>query len=88
MKILLVNNHTAHLKDLSSALAEHEVEMQNYFPGINFNDQDKDLVILSGGGGEGLEVNDEYEPGRLWYQDEMNFVKTTTKPVLGICMGL
>ena len=87
MKILLVNNHTVHMEDLARALEGHDVEVQNYIPGINFHDEGKDLVILSGGGGEGLEVNDEYQPGKPWYQDEMNFVKTTSKPVLGICMG-
>jgi GMP synthase-like glutamine amidotransferase len=87
MKILLINNHTVHLNSLGKALAGHQVEIQTYRPGLEFNDNDKDLVILSGGGGEGLEIHDEYEPGRLWYDDEMDFVRSTAKPILGICMG-
>src|SRR5438105_4905350 len=87
MKILLVNNHTVHLNSLGKALAGHQIEVQTYRPGIEFNYQDKDLIILSGGGGEGLEIDDEYQPGRLWYDDEMKLVRTADKPILGICMG-
>jgi len=87
MKILLVNNHTVHMNSLGKALAGHQVEVQTYRPGIEFNYQDKDLIILSGGGGEGLEIDDEYEPGRLWYEDEMKLIQTADKPILGICMG-
>ena len=87
MKILLINNHTVHLKHLTKALAGHQIEIQKYEPGLKFNDQGKDLVILSGGGGEGLEIHDEYRPGQLWYDDEMSFIRSTDKPVVGICMG-
>lgn len=87
MKILLINNHTVHLSSLSKALTGHQVEVQMYQPGLDFHSQDKDLIILSGGGGEGLEIHDEYQPGQLWYNDEMGFVRSTDKPVLGICMG-
>lgn len=86
MKILLVNNHTQHLDYLNKALAGHDVEMVMYEPGVEFNCQDKDLVILSGGGGEGLEINDEHH-GKLWYQDQMEFILNCDKPILGICMG-
>jgi GMP synthase-like glutamine amidotransferase len=87
MKILLINNHTVHITALSKSLAGHQVELQTYRPGIQFNYEDKDLIILSGGGGEGLEIDDEVEPGRLWYDDEMKLVRTADKPILGICMG-
>jgi GMP synthase-like glutamine amidotransferase len=87
MKILLINNHTEHLKSLNSALAGHDVEMQVYKPGLEFNDDGKDLVILSGGGGEGLEIYDLVERGKLWYEDQMKFVRSSDKPILGICMG-
>jgi GMP synthase-like glutamine amidotransferase len=87
MKILLVNNNTLHLKELSKALAGHEVEIQEYKPGIWFHDVGKDLVILSGGGGEGKEVHDRHASNELWYADEIHFVRKTDKPIIGICMG-
>jgi GMP synthase-like glutamine amidotransferase len=87
MKILLVNNHTVHIKNLEASLAGHELEILEYRPGAKFNYEDKDLVILSGGGGEGLEIYDEHQSGKLWYDDEKEFVLTCEKPILGICMG-
>jgi GMP synthase-like glutamine amidotransferase len=87
MKILLINNNTVHLKKLHQALAGHDVEMQLYTPGLDFHYQDKDLIILSGGGGEGLEISDEYTAGHLWYEDQMEFILKCKKPMIGICMG-
>jgi GMP synthase-like glutamine amidotransferase len=87
MKILLVNNHTVHLTQLNQALAGHDVEMQVYKPGLDFHFEGKDLVILSGGGGEGLEISDEYTAGHLWYEDQMEFILSCKKPIIGICMG-
>jgi len=87
MKILLVNNNTRHLNSLQESLKGHNVEVQLYQPGIEFHDQGKDLIILSGGGGEGLEIDDKVDDQRLWYQDEMEFVLRNKKPIIGICMG-
>lgn len=87
MKILILNNHTEHLEALFASLKNHEIEVQNYRPGLQINDFGKDLVILSGGGGEGLEITDRVTRSKLWYQDEMDFVRKTDTPVLGICMG-
>ena len=87
MKILLVNNNTLHLKELKAALAPSSIEVVMYRPGVEFNWQDKDLVVLSGGGGEGNEINDTVDRGQLWYQDEMKFVLSCPKPIVGICMG-
>lgn len=87
MKILLINNHTLHLNSLQLALVGHDVEVQAYKPGIKFNDFGKDLIILSGGGGEGLEIDDKVDRDRLWYEDEMEFVLRNKKPLIGICMG-
>ncbi len=87
MKILLINNNTVHLPYLYDALAGHDIEIQRYAPGLDFHFCDKDLIILSGGGGEGLEINDADHHGKLWYEDEMKFVKDCQKPLIGICMG-
>ncbi|MGH7156906.1 MAG: glutamine amidotransferase-related protein [Candidatus Saccharimonadales bacterium] len=87
MKILLINNHTRHLQSLQRSLIGHDVEVQLYKPGLDFHDQGKDLIILSGGGGEGLEINDKIDQDRLWYQEEMEFVLRNKKPLIGICMG-
>jgi GMP synthase-like glutamine amidotransferase len=87
MKILLVNNNTLHLDELHEALQGHEVEVQEYKPGIWFHDVGKNLVILSGGGGEGKEVHDYHMPHHLWYEDEIRFIRDTNKPIIGICMG-
>jgi anthranilate/para-aminobenzoate synthase component II len=87
MKILLINNNTIHMDALARSLVGHQIEIQKYQPGLEFHDADKDLVILSGGGGEGLEIEDKASRHKLWYDDEMKFVRATKKPVLGICMG-
>jgi GMP synthase-like glutamine amidotransferase len=88
MKILLVNNHTRHVQKLTGALVGHDVEWQLYGPDIDFHYQDKDLIILSGGGGEGKEINDRHTPNQFWYGHEMKFIMECDKPILGICMGL
>jgi anthranilate/para-aminobenzoate synthase component II len=92
MKILLINNYqnnneTATYEALKIALAGHQVKTQRYKPGLKFEDFGKDLVILSGGGGEGSEINDEYKRHKLWYDDQIDFILSTNKPILGICMG-
>jgi GMP synthase-like glutamine amidotransferase len=87
MKILLVDNNTKHFKSLTRALAGHDVEIQRYKPKIDFHHLDKDLIILSGGGGEGFEIDDKDKHGKLWYENQMNFIRNADKPVIGICMG-
>ena len=87
MKILLVKNPTEYINNVTNALSAHEIELLEYRPGVIFNTTGKDLVILSGGGGEGFELYDKHENGDLWYRDELSFVLTCDKPLLGICMG-
>ncbi len=87
MSILLIDNNTLHLKELKSSLAGHVVEIRKYHPGLDLETSGKDLVILSGGGGEGKEANDHTSSGDLWYKDEIDFIRSCDKPLVGICMG-
>src|SRR5579862_7356745 len=86
MKILLIDNHTEHLHNFIELFTAHDVEIQEYKPGLDFHTQGKDLVVLSGGGGEGFELKDTRDD-QLWYEDEMKFVHACGKPLIGICMG-
>lgn len=86
MKILLINNHTDYLHNVVNALDGHKLEIQIYRPGLDFHFEDKDLIVLSGGGGEGYEIKDKRN-GKYWYEDEMSFVLACDKPLVGICMG-
>jgi GMP synthase-like glutamine amidotransferase len=87
MKILLVDNGTIHLEKIKKAFAGHEVEVQRYSPRLIFNSTGQDLIVLTGGGAEGQEINDKVTANQFWYQNEMNFVRTCHRPILGICMG-
>lgn len=87
MKILLVDNGTTYKEQLLQELAGHKVEIQTYKLGTDFHHQNKDLVILSGGGGEGREANDLHDSGELWYKDELQFILDSKVPIVGICMG-
>jgi GMP synthase-like glutamine amidotransferase len=84
MKILLVNNNSKHLQKVKDSLLGDEVIVQNYTPGIKFQDKNVDLIILSGG--QYKEMHDMHG-SQLWYQDEMELVMSTKKPLIGICMG-
>jgi GMP synthase-like glutamine amidotransferase len=87
MRILVVNNSRKNLPKLRASLSEHDFDMVRYAPGVSLNTEGYDLVILSGGGGEGREANDRRGDGKLWYHDEIEFIKSCTKPIIGICMG-
>ncbi len=87
MKILIVKNPTRKLHYVTTALQGHQLEILDYKPGVKFNTAGKDLVILSGGGGEGREVGDKHKNGQLFYKDEIDFILKCDKPILGICLG-
>jgi len=87
LRILVVNNNTSYLPQIRQNLVGHDIDVIEYMPGVELNSRDKDLVILTGGGGEGREANDRHKDGDLWYKYELQFILDNKKPLLGICMG-
>lgn len=81
MKILLIDNHSKHREELIKLLKnEAIVETQEQ---LNNSDIDLyDLVVLSGGSNTPSVF---YNPSA--YTKEIDFVKNTKSPVLGICLG-
>lgn len=81
MKILLINNGTKHLKELLSLLKEvGEIVIRG---NLDYQDvsQNFDLVVLSGGHNCSVVNHGGY------YQKEIEFLRGSKIPVLGICLG-
>lgn len=79
MKILLIDNGTTLLHKLEALIPGNEIVH-------SFDDFDKDatnfdLVILSGGSKYQLVGNEEK------FEKEINFIKNTNIPIIGICFG-
>lgn len=85
MKILVIDNGTRHIDEICHALDDHEVDDVVYQPGVELRDEGYDLVILSGGSGH--TARPEGQSHRSWYADEINFIRRSSAPLLGICMG-
>jgi GMP synthase (glutamine-hydrolysing) len=80
MKVLIIDNGTNHLRKLKDLLAGNELEIrplfQKYPPSGNY-----DLIILSGGSQVAIVNAPEI------FKEEINLVKYSTKPIIGICEG-
>lgn len=81
MKVLVVDNHTKDLKELCSMFSDFIVVDKEKFESFpskeNFN-----LVVFSGGTNVPTVLRHPEE-----YEAEINFVKSTKIPVVGICLG-
>ena len=79
MRLLVVNNHSTHIKELLHELKEvKSVDFEN-LENTNYNDYD--AIILSGGSSHSV-VNHETE-----YSKELHLIRNCQKPILGICLG-
>ena len=79
MKVLIIDNHTKYLGKLRDLLVNYEIEITD-FERIN-SDDSHDLAILTGGSFLSIENAPEI------FKDEINFIRNTTKPIIGICQG-
>ena len=79
-KILLIENGSRHTRALAHRLGEHEVRRVKY-RNLSAGDIAKaDIIVLSGG-----------HPSVLYhswfYRKQLELIRTTTKPIIGICLG-
>ena len=81
MKALIINNGTSYLEELKKLLVGSVVNIIESPQISNVKYGDADLVILSGG--HGLPVMDEGNP----YTEEIQFIRSSFVPILGICLG-
>lgn len=87
MKILVINNNTYYKNRLQNLLKRHELTVIGYDQVGSIDPELFDMIVLSGGG--------IVEDGRKrslkrfshLYEDQIELVRSTTKPVVGICLG-
>ena len=79
MKILLINNHSTHLKELISKFKNVKVVD---FEKIKKGEENKfDAIVLSGGSLFSVAHN------KKRYSKELEIIKNYEKPILGVCLG-
>ncbi|MEA3355584.1 MAG: gamma-glutamyl-gamma-aminobutyrate hydrolase family protein [Patescibacteria group bacterium] len=81
MKILIINNQTKRLKELKKLLKGNSLEIVNVGKIDEIKLKDFDLIILSGSSNRSV-FNEQNV-----YQKELNLIKKTNKPIIGICLG-
>lgn len=81
MKILLIDNGTKHLTELSRLCADSEVEIVEVERCRQYEGDDRDAIILSGSSAHPVIAPHDY------YVDEIALIEATDKPILGICLG-
>jgi GMP synthase-like glutamine amidotransferase len=80
MNILLVNNATKYLRNIKASLKDHKVHTVKYTH-IPKDLSMFDAIILSGG--YRFNVIDHEKD----YTKELRLIRTTNKPIFGICLG-
>jgi GMP synthase (glutamine-hydrolysing) len=80
MKILIIDNGTRHLRKLKELLCANDLDISPLFKKYPPT-KDCDLIILSGG--SQLSVVNAPEV----FKEEINMIKTSKIPIIGICEG-
>lgn len=81
MDILVVNNKTSFLKELKHLLAEDNLHVVDSQQLDNVLPDEHDLIMISGGHSLPIVSHKDY------FSKEIELVKKSSKPVLGICLG-
>lgn len=88
MKFYVVDNGSSHLNEIVARIedAGHEAVVEKHRPQKILDPKDADYIVLSGGmQNEVVDVNFDGSP---WYANEFALIRSTDKPILGICLGL
>ncbi len=81
MKILIVDNGSSYLDALKKLVSGNELTIRKYNEITSSTDQNFDLIILSGG--HKFSVMGHQED----FKQEIDLIKTTNTPLLGVCLG-
>lgn len=81
-KILIVDNHSKRMKELTRLVAGHDVSVCDCDNFTSKKAENFDLIILSGGSHVYSADNTKKA-----YTAEIDFIRETMKPVIGICLG-
>lgn len=87
MKVLVINNNTHYKKKLDELLKRHDTTFINYDQLSGYDVGPFDVIVLSGGGIVAQGRKRSLVRFSHLYEDQIELVKTTTKPVVGICLG-
>jgi GMP synthase-like glutamine amidotransferase len=88
LNILLIDNDTYYKQRLKRLLKNYQVTQIGHDEVATVDANTYDLIILSGGG-----ISDDSGRRRSllrfthFYRDQIQLVRTTTRPVIGICLG-
>ena len=82
MNVLIVDNGTRHLGQLSELLEMHDVEILPRKTFLRANLASFDVIILSGGNSVSV-INHDRE-----YTEELALIREGDLPIIGICLGL
>lgn len=81
MKVLIIDNGTSYLGKIKNLIPDHNYQVISYSE-INPGEiENFDAVVLSGG------HNLHNKNSRDQFKKEINLIKNSTKPILGICYG-
>lgn len=81
MNILIIDNETIRLKELISLLKNHKLKIIKRIEIDSFDFSNTDLIVLSGGSNLSIIGNEDK------YQSEINLIKNSNTPIVGICLG-
>ena len=81
MKTLIINNHSKYIAELSSIFS-NVVILDKEKLNIDFDISEYDLIVLSGGSNVPTVLR---HPEK--YENEIELIKNTNIPIVGICLG-